>query len=107
MRLTSNQKNKIISALESFLKTDKAELRLYGSRTKDTLRGGDIDLLLLLNSPDSLAKFNENKHHILSTIKKNLGDQKIDLLIATKHDTEQNVFLKLIYPESILLKKWN
>lgn len=106
MRLTPQQAQRIIRAITPFLAGNSAELRLYGSRVYDDRKGGDIDLLLLVENPACIVTLTENKHHILAALKKQLGDQKIDLLIANKSTVNENHFLTLVYPESILLKQF-
>ncbi|MBI5448275.1 MAG: nucleotidyltransferase domain-containing protein [Gammaproteobacteria bacterium] len=107
MRLTSLQITAILSVLDPLLSNKNAELRLYGSRTNDTLKGGDIDLLLLLDDPESLEELNKNKHYLLAHIKNKIGDQKIDFLFSLKENIKIDAFLKIIYPESIALKIWS
>lgn len=106
MRLTLQEANGIILAITPFLEGEKAELRLYGSRVMDHLKGGDIDLLLLTEHDDLAARLIFNKHYLLSAIKKNLGDQKIDLLVSSKSQLLDDAFLTLIYPESLVLTQW-
>lgn len=48
MRLSRYQSDSILSVLG-----DHGEVFLYGSRTKDDLKGGDIDLLLVVR-PEKL-----------------------------------------------------
>jgi predicted nucleotidyltransferase len=106
MRLSKKQSDAIISALMPFIEHEQAELRLYGSRVNDTLKGGDIDLLLLMDDPSLINRLSEKKHYLLAAIKKRLGDEKIDLLIANKQELNDDHFLKLIIPASIILKIW-
>ncbi|MGQ3891706.1 hypothetical protein [Legionella sp. CNM-4043-24] len=103
MRLTSQQIEDLIRAITPYLDKMSAELRLYGSRVDDTCRGGDIDLLLLLDSPEHAMALKSEKHYILASIKKYLGDQKIDLLITSRGIETDATFLNIIYPKSILL----
>ena len=106
MRLTSQQINDITSVLNAFLEGCKAELRLYGSRVNDDKKGGDIDLLLLVENPNLEAELAENKHYLLAAIKKNIGDQKIDLLVSSYPAVKTYPFLKMVFPKSLLLKHW-
>jgi predicted nucleotidyltransferase len=77
MRLTSPQTQAIISTfLEVF---GKGEIRLFGSRVDDSRRGGDIDLYI---TPDSQDKLAEARIHFLARLKRRIGEQKIDLVIA-------------------------
>lgn len=59
----------------------EAEVRLFGSRVSDELRGGDIDLYVITTmsgEPLQSARF-----YAMSEIQRRLGDQKID--IVTRH----------------------
>lgn len=104
MRLSKEQKELIISALTPYISSYKSELRLYGSRVNDNLKGGDIDLLLILEDKEAQTAVLERKHYILSDIKKNIGDQKIDLTITNFAETKTDPFLKSILPTSVLLE---
>lgn len=53
-----------------------AEVYLFGSRTDDTARGGDIDLLVLSKRIGLMKKL-----EILAQLHRELGDRKIDLAI--------------------------
>lgn len=66
---------------------------LFGSRVDDTKRGGDIDLYLKLEDKTNLFK---KKIKFLSSIKRELGEQKIDI-VFNEDDT------RLIEKEAI---KW-
>jgi hypothetical protein len=75
MRISKNEKKVI---LDSILSLDKdAEIFLYGSRASDFKKGGDIDLLIF-----SKKILPENKNHIRNLICDQIGEQKVDLLIA-------------------------
>ena len=51
MRITNQQIQSFVDAVSSFvLPNEKVELRLFGSRLDDDLRGGDIDLLIVCHS---------------------------------------------------------
>ena len=57
---------------------ENAKVYLFGSRVDDTKKGGDIDLYLEVDDRQSVF---EKKLTLLSALRKNLGDQKIDLII--------------------------
>lgn len=80
-----------------FLKPHAYELFLYGSRTQDHLKGGDIDLLLLTSS-DGTKLFSEKELDILVFLKKqsSIGDRKIDLKAATREELLTEPFLRMI-----------
>lgn len=69
------------------------EIYLFGSRVDDTKKGGDIDLYLVVNNHDNLF---QRKIKFLSRIKRELGEQKIDVVFNTDPD-------RLIEKEA---KKW-
>lgn len=107
MRITKSQIQTFIHVISHYLSDDQsAELRLYGSRTDIHKKGGDIDLLLLVKSNKARQSLISNKHHILANIKKEIGDQKIDILIAEINDLNSDPFLQMIYPSSTLLYQW-
>jgi len=56
-----------------------AQIRLFGSRLNDELRGGDIDLMIL-----SGKLTYRDKLKIRYQLKDKLGNRKIDLLITPK-----------------------
>jgi len=52
---------------------------LFGSRTDDNQKGGDIDLYIQTPSIDLLS---ERKINFLIEVKSKIGDQKIDVIIS-------------------------
>lgn len=91
MRLSDFYKKTIKSkGLEIFGQHTK--IYLFGSRTDDTKRGGDIDLYI-----DTINKNNlfDKKIQFLVQLHKILGDQKIDVVISKdKNRTIEQVALK-------------
>ena len=106
MRLSKSTIQKIIEALAPFVNMYTVELRLYGSRVNDNLKGGDIDLLLLLDKSEAIATLSLRKHEMLARIKQHIGEQRIDLKITSKEEVTTDPFLQLIMPTSIILHKW-
>ena len=53
------------------------EIYLFGSRVDDCKKGGDIDLYLVLKEHSNLF---EKKIKFLSRVKRELGEQKIDII---------------------------
>jgi len=100
MRLKQNE----IEAIKEVTKEifgESANIRLFGSRTNDTLKGGDIDLLILCNRMISSSEKYQLKIKFLVQLKKILGDQKIDILI--EENQQQSFFLQTLKNEAILL----
>jgi predicted nucleotidyltransferase len=57
-----------------------ALVRLFGSRTNDHARGGDIDLLVDTNLPDAAAAVRAEMA-FWSELQDCLGEQRIDILV--------------------------
>ncbi len=75
-----------------------AEVYLYGSRVNDELRGGDIDIFIL----SDILNFSK-KLDLLVDLKMKFGDQKIDLLIKSRAQSDSDPFVKSILPTAIRL----
>ena len=75
MRISEIEKTTIVNAI---LEKDRnAKIFLFGSRTDDFKKGGDIDILV---QSDEIGLLEIVK--IKSTIFKNIPEQKIDLLVS-------------------------
>lgn len=57
---------------------EEVRVTLFGSRTDDHKRGGDIDLLIDSSHKNDLTL--ENKIRFLVKLKSKIGEQKIDVL---------------------------
>ena len=55
------------------------QIYLFGSRTDDTEKGGDIDLYLKLTD---VTNWHEKKIKFLVNLKSEIGDQKVDVIIS-------------------------
>lgn len=93
MRLDVEEIKVIKSSVQAF--DPFARIFLFGSRTDDTAKGGDIDLLIL--SPNLTF---EDKIRIKANIFKRLEEQKIDIVIA--RDLE-DPFVRLAFNQGVLL----
>jgi hypothetical protein len=62
---------------------DADQLWLFGSRTDDEKKGGDIDLFVKTQIEDSFEIQNK-KISFLVDLKKQIGDQKIDVVILSQ-----------------------
>ncbi|MBD3315309.1 MAG: nucleotidyltransferase domain-containing protein [Chitinivibrionales bacterium] len=71
MRLTEQEHTAILEVVHRF--DPDAEIYLFGSRTDDARRGGDIDLLIMSN---------KLRIDIRVELQKRLGEQKFDIVIA-------------------------
>jgi predicted nucleotidyltransferase len=99
---------KIISQLEAVLKKfnlRKAALYLYGSRLDDSLKGGDIDLLLICEDVENKKLALNLKYEILTAWKKAIGDRKIDFTIKSQSEIQQDPFWQdKIEPKGLIVK---
>lgn len=103
MRLKPETVQEIVSTVQKHLANSPHKLYLYGSRVNDSLRGGDIDLLLLLELTEDKPAAESLKYKILADIKKQIGDQKIDFGIYTRQQIGKEAFLDLILPAALCL----
>ena len=68
----------------SFKKTfSKGRIYLFGSRTDNTKRGGDIDLYIQSHNLSDPIQRLRKKLNFQMLVKTRLGDQKIDVLLET------------------------
>lgn len=75
MRLSKNYINILKEKFNEFF--GEGEIYLFGSRIDDNKKGGDIDLYLKVKNHDNLF---EKKIKFLSRVKRELGEQKIDII---------------------------
>lgn len=87
MRLTSEQRATIKEVVAAHLGGD-AQIYLFGSRTDDRRRGGDIDLLVTLPRPLDPDRRFDAKLKVLAALHLRLGERKIDLLLHQAGEDE-------------------
>lgn len=89
MRLSAVQKQIILDvARANFGET--VSVRLFGSRIDDNERGGDIDLLVECQQP--VENKVEKKCRMAAQIQKQLGEQKIDILVLDANTALNSVY---------------
>lgn len=84
MRLTQLQ-IKIIKSTFTEVFGSSAQLLLFGSRTQDNLRGGDIDLYVM-EFNCTLEQQLDAKLRFLVKVKQQMGECRIDLIFAPLPD---------------------
>ena len=91
MRLSEHQRD-VIRRMAAEVIGPSARVLLFGSRTRTDLRGGDIDLLVELSQPvaDRWALGNR----LGARIERQLGLQKIDILVADPATPESPVLIE-------------
>lgn len=95
VRITVKQALSIRNAIEEAV--PEAEPFLFGSRTDNSSRGGDIDILLLTDQKLPLSKLLRIRRIILQKI----GDQKLDLVNFSRDS--DSPFKKLILETAVRL----
>jgi len=86
MRLTQNQIDYFKKlSLELF---NSNNIYLFGSRTDDNLKGGDIDIYIQTDKKENILK---SKIIFLREFEKRFGEQKIDLIIDN-NSTKKEIF---------------
>lgn len=83
MRLSDRERDTIKSTVAKWFGAD-AQVRLFGSRTDDRLRGGDIDLHIVTARPN-LANLDTELAFAVD-LKDRIGEQKIDVVL--RHQAE-------------------
>lgn len=87
MRLSAHQVAEIRSAVVRHFGPG-AEVRLFGSRADDRKRGGDIDLYIETDMADPDQVF-RREMAVLVDLNLALGEQKIDLVVRRRGQTEE------------------
>jgi hypothetical protein len=85
MRLTQTEINIITEEGKRIFGSD-AHIFLFGSRTIDSKRGGDIDLLICLSKSMNASIVVRKKVDFLVALDLKLGEQKIDILVGSETD---------------------
>jgi predicted nucleotidyltransferase len=96
MRISEYERETIVRAVESVDKD--ALVWLFGSRTDDTKKGGDIDIAVL---SDKIHGNIMEELKVKRFICDNIGEQQID--IVSSAPGKQNTFFRLAVKEGIKL----
>ncbi len=74
---------------------------LFGSRTDDNKRGGDIDLFVRNEDEEKLTL--DAKIHFLADLKTKIGIRKIDLIFDNAYTRQKEKFYRSIIAQQIIL----
>lgn len=100
MRLREKDRTVIRDAVaETF--GPNAVVRLFGSRTRDDLKGGDIDLHIETD-PLPRTGFPSPRSRLWALLQMRLGEQKIDLVV-TERGREPSAIERIAYREGLLV----
>lgn len=69
---------------------------LFGSRVNETKRGGDIDLLVITETDQLRHEILKKETDFLVALKKIIGEQKVDLIVATPPGLATDPFLRTL-----------
>ena len=94
MRLSKSTQKTILETIVKF--DSKAKVLLFGSRTDDSAKGGDIDLLVI---SETLTKRDLRKIKI--RLQDQLGMQRFDIVLTTSDLSDS--FAKMAFKEGISL----
>lgn len=98
MRLSPDEQAIILEEIER--RDPQALVFLFGSRSDDTAKGGDIDLLV-----ESHRITFSDKLSIVADIKARIGDQKIDLLVTKERFRDSRPFVVSVSQTAYRLSK--
>jgi predicted nucleotidyltransferase len=104
MRLTESEIQIICNAAHVFY-GDECNVYLFGSRTSDELKGGDIDLFIQSNDASKLSL--KNKIHFLVEVKSKIGDQRIDVVYDKESTKAKTAFYDSIQRSCISLNHYH
>lgn len=85
MRLTAAQQEMIVDAFRKTFRSG-ARLFLFGSRTDDSLRGGDIDLCVETDPEATWDALVPLRQSFQVELLKRLGDRRIDIVVKRQGD---------------------
>lgn len=91
MRLAPSDIQRIKSSIEKYVSS--YTLYLYGSRVDDELKGGDIDLFLVVSEEDVLH-LKSKKHYLEAELSLQMDDQRIDLTILSEQEKNGDHFFR-------------
>jgi predicted nucleotidyltransferase len=74
---------------------------LFGSRTDDHKKGGDIDLFV--NHTNEATLTLETKIHFLAELKAKIGDRKIDVVFDNENTRQKKNFYRSITSQKVEL----
>jgi len=80
MRLTNSEQKSLKETFLEVFKTGK--IYLFGSRTDDSQKGGDIDLYIILDYKEKAETLFDKKIEFLGRLQSKIGEQKIDVIIS-------------------------
>lgn len=104
MRLSKRDCNVIVhAAFETF--SPGTSVSLFGSRTDDARRGGDIDLLVETQEEIAVEQWVVQRSSFVTRIWRHLGERKIDIVLATQNKPDTRSLVIQARQVAILLEE--
>lgn len=100
MRLTVEERETIKRTAQEVFGAG-TEVYLFGSRTNDQKRGGDIDLFIRCHDKNLYTL--ENKVLFLTELKNSIGNQKIDVVFDNYITRQKKLFYNSIRKNMVVL----
>lgn len=105
MRISEKERLAILEVLRRHLPANmEAKILLFGSRADDSLRGGDIDIAVVINNKEIIQALNEKDYKVMAALKAHphIGDQIIDLKFLTEEESK-TAFFEQALKKAVLL----
>jgi len=102
MRLSSKEASAIKNAFTQLFPNIECTVYLFGSRTQDNRKGGDIDLLVVTSDRFKEPIVN-SKSRIRLKIFETIPEQRIDITVATPAELVTDTFLLSVQDDLIEL----
>lgn len=104
MRLSQHERSAIAAAAKETFVHGTAVF-LFGSRTDDTGRGGDIDLLIETPEPLTPAELVERRTRFAARLYRALDEQRIDVLVTARAESDPRSVVATARRDGILLAR--
>ncbi|ADE13813.1 DNA polymerase beta domain protein region [Nitrosococcus halophilus Nc 4] len=102
MRLTVSEQRVLVEAARECFGPE-ARVLLFGSRTDDLRRGGDIDLLIELPESLSAEEAARIRARFVAQVWRRLGERKLDVVLA--EPGEEDEFVQTVRSQALPLEK--
>lgn len=104
MRLSENEKTAIVRSFNEIKNQNNiaGQIFLFGSRTRASRRGGDVDLLWIAPEQD-VEKIRSLKFSFIAKVQLYSDMQKIDLTVLAEENKSQDIFYNEISSSLIKL----
>jgi len=94
VRLSDRILKGLIEVFGNLKGCEKVEIYLFGSRTRQRAKGGDIDLLVVVPQNWTSSQRFRFKLNLLKKIYKRLGERKVDIVIVSPDSDLYREFIK-------------